>query len=388
MSRNQSHINSAVTILSRYKGEEPFASFLKKYFAADKKYGSKDRKQIAHLCYCFFRLGKSLPNIPVEEKLLIGLFLCSTSSNEILDQLKPEWNASIQLPVQEKCSMLNVQFSMTNVFPWKEELSEGIEHERFCESFFVQPDLFLRIRPGCETIVKTKLNSANIAFTEISTTCLSLANATKIETVIELDKVAVVQDLNSQKTGAFLPVKKGREDPLWDCCAGSGGKSILAFDMNPKISLTVSDTRESILANLKKRFEKAGIKNYKTVVVDLAHENIPYSMISDQQSIIIADLPCTGSGTWGRTPEQLYFFDEKKINQYASRQKKIISNAMLHLRVGGYLQYITCSVFKKENEEVVEFIQNSLSLRLKSMQYLKGYDKKADTLFVALFSAL
>jgi 16S rRNA (cytosine967-C5)-methyltransferase len=56
------------------------------------------------------------------------------------------------------------------------------------------------------------------------------------------------------------------------------------------------------------------------------------------------------------------------------------------LRAGGFLVYITCSVFKNENEEVVEFIQEQLSLQLINMEYLKGYDQKADSLFTALFT--
>ena len=65
-----------------------------------------------------------------------------------------------------------------------------------------------------------------------------------------------------------------------------------------------------------------------------------------------------------------------------------IANVSRALKKDGHFLYITCSVFGKENEEVVEFIESNLHLQLQSMQYLKGYDKKADTLFVALFSAL
>src|SRR5258705_12128623 len=95
MNRYHSYLNNATQILEQYKGEEPFASFLKKYFLGQKKYGSTDRKQIAHLCYCYFRLGKLLLNIPIEERILISLFLCSNKPNEILQQLKPEWNKSV-----------------------------------------------------------------------------------------------------------------------------------------------------------------------------------------------------------------------------------------------------------------------------------------------------
>jgi 16S rRNA (cytosine967-C5)-methyltransferase len=96
-------------------------------------------------------------------------------------------------------------------------------------------------------------------------------------------------------------------------------------------------------------------------------------------------VPCSGSGTWARTPEQLHFFSKKKIDEYSILQQKIVSNAIEYLDEKGYLLYITCSVFKKENEENVAFIQKNLNLQLIKSQYLKGYEMQGDTLFAALF---
>ena len=391
MSRYHSHLNSAIEILNQYKGEEPFTSFIKKFFSEHIKFGSKDRKQIAHLSYCYFRLGKAFMDIPGKERILTGLFLCSTEPNEMLEQLKPEWNEKTSNTIEEKYSILNVQSSMLNVFPWKEELSEGIDHKKFCKSFFIQPDLFLRLRPGYESTVKKKLSKAEIDFKEINLTCLSLPNASKIEEVIELDKEVAVQDYSSQQTGQIfknlkpLPIAIGTnlKTEIWDCCAGSGGKSLLLYDINPNIDLTVSDRRESIIANLKKRFAKAGIAKYKSFIVDLTASN--FEPRTSNFELILCDAPCTGSGTWSRTPEQLYYFDEKKIEEYASLQKKIVSNVIPHLKPGGHFLYITCSVFKKENEEIVEFIKQKPNLELIELKLLKGYNKKADTLFAAFF---
>ena len=382
-----------MTILRIYKGDEPFASFLKKYFAANKKYGSTDRKQISHLCYCFFRLGKTATDLAMEERILTGLFLCSTEPDEILQQFRPLWNERTNLSVADKCSMLNVPpiviGAMFNVFPWQHELSEGIDYKKFCESFFIQPDLFLRLRPGKDEIVKRKLRQAGIDFKTISETCLALPNNSKVDSVIELDKEAVIQDYHSQLTGGFfksqIPNQKSAIS-LWDCCAGSGGKSIMVYDMNPEIELTVSDVRESILINLKNRFQMAGIRNYKHFVKDLAKEDIKALPLGSGEGfyIIIADVPCTGSGTWSRTPEQLYFFNHQTIKQFNHLQKKIISKVVPHLQPRGLLFYITCSVFKKENEEVVDFASQNFHLRLKKAELLKGYDKKADSMFVAM----
>jgi len=385
VSRYHSYINSTKEILSIYKGDEPLSSFLKKYFSANKKYGSKDRKQVSNLCYCFFRLGKVIMNTSTEEKILTALFLCSDRSNEILAALKPEWNEKYELPLNEKLFIINSSLSISEIFPWKEELSEGIYHESFCRSFLIQPDLFLRLRPGKGNIVIQKLKQAGIDFKMITDTCLALPNASKIDEVIKLDEEAVIQDQNSQRTGELIKseiVNLKSEISLWDCCAGSGGKSIMAFDIDPKIKFRVSDTRESILANLKKRFARAGIKNYESFVVDLANKSAIRNL---QSKIIIADVPCSGSGTWSRTPEHLYFFQERKIEEYSKLQKRIVSNAIVQLQPGGTFVYITCSIFKKENEEVSMFIKQNFHLQLKQMEILKGYDKKADSMFVAVF---
>lgn len=383
MSRYHSYLNSAKQILHQYKGEEPFASFLKKHFSTNKKFGSKDRKLAGNLCYCFFRLGKAAQNLPVEEKILTALFLCSNESNEILEALKPEWNRMVKLSPIEKLSSVN--FQLSSLFPWKEKLSEGVDHEKFFESFFIQPDLFIRIRPGHAEPVLLKLEGLKVQHEFISPFTIRLPNSFKADQHFELDKEVVVQDYNSQNIAHFLPLDHGKNLKVWDCCAGSGGKSIMAYDLNPDIELTVSDVRESILANLKKRFQKAEIKKYKTFISDLTSQ---FQIPDPKFQLIICDVPCTGSGTWSRTPEQLYFFDEKKTEEYSSLQKKIVSNIIPHLTPGGHLVYITCSVFKKENEEVVEFIKQKFHLQLKQMELLKGYDKKADSMFVAVFSSL
>jgi 16S rRNA (cytosine967-C5)-methyltransferase len=382
---SRSYLKTAIQILERYKPDEPFSSFLKKYFAQHKKHGSNDRKQISHLCYCYFRTGKlSLQDISPTERILVGLFLCSDKPNAVLEKLKPEWNRQIELPVKEKLLKLDTSLLIGEVFPWKEELSSGIDHEKFCNSFFIQPNLFLRLRPNHEIAVIQKLINAGISFSNIDRSCLSLLNNSKIENVIELDVEAVVQDMNSQRTIELTrPEIIHHESKIaaWDCCAASGGKSLLLYDIDSNIDLTVSDIRESILVNLKKRFSRAGIKKYKTVIADLTK---PFSQ---QQlfDVIICDAPCTGSGTWSRTPEQLYFFEEKKIKQYVLLQKKIVYNIIPHLNQNGCLLYITCSVFRKENEEVVNFITMEFDLKLIKAEILTGYDKKADTMFAALF---
>ncbi|OQP62064.1 Fmu (Sun) domain-containing protein [Niastella vici] len=405
-----SHLNTAVQLLQQYNGSQPFGSFIKQFFSQHKKYGSKDRKNISQLCYAFFRLGKALPQLPAEERIVTALFFCSHEPNELLQHLKPAWNEKTRLPLPEKIQVFNDDqgaagqiLTMYDLFPWREALSDDINYEHFCVSFFTQPDLFLRVRAGAGATVKGKLQQAGIPFGEPGASCVALPNASKIDGVIEIDKEAVIQDFSSQRIGELMEyIRDSIERPsttlgargsapstspkalrIWDACAASGGKSILAHDIFPKIDLTVTDVRKSILFNLEKRFAAAGIRHYHSYVADLSSSMLPGE--HPLFDIIITDVPCTGSGTWSRTPEQLYYFDPQQIEKYSNLQKKIVSNAIPHLKPGGFFLYCTCSVFRKENEEVLQFIQEQHSLQLLRSTLLTGYDQKADTLFGAVF---
>ncbi len=326
--------------------------------------------------------------LPVDERIVLALFLCTGQPDEMLSALKPEWSEYVTISLQEKIEKSDVSFSITEIFPWNSEITEAVDYDKFCSSFLIQPDLFIRLRPGYEKTVPEKLKAAAIPFSVVHSSCLELSNSSKVDSVMELNKEAVMQDLNSQNVGElFNLVRQGPSDPVknvWDCCAASGGKSLMLYDLFPGVNITVSDIRENILINLRKRFAQAGITNYKSFIADLSG---PLKQVKkDMYNFIIADVPCSGSGTWSRTPEQLYFFRESKIDEYSNLQKKIVSNVIPWLEPGGSLLYITCSVFKKENEGVAAFIKETHGLELKHMQLFAGYDKKADTLFAALFN--
>ena len=386
MSRHHSYINTAKTITGQYKGEEPFAIFLKQFFANNKKYGSKDRKQIGSLCYHYYRVVNALSHQESEEKFLAATLLCEHRFSDLLEVIRPEWNQIITQSAAEKMGVLKNDFDETKLFPFSDELSGGLDARAFAASFLHQPKLFLRLRPGHEKMVMAKLNAIAVPFKQVNNYCLALANGTQIDEEIAIDKEAVVQDYNSQQAGEVIrPFLTNTPSPItiWDCCAASGGKSIMLYDIDTSIRLTVSDIRPSILHNLDNRFKRAGLHNYHSFVADLTAgaAKLP---ASQKFNFIIADVPCSGSGTWARTPEQLYFFKRELIDEFAKRQQKIVRHIIPYLVSGGHLVYITCSVFKKENEAIVKYMEEKHALQLVEMKLLKGYDSYADTMFVAI----
>ncbi len=385
MSRIYAHLNTAKIILQQYKGDVPFSLFLKKFFNAEKKYGSRDRKNISSLCYNFFRVGSAFNESGLDERLLAGMFLCTHSVNEWLQNERPEWNNNIILPLKDKLNLLNINANI--IFPFNDELSRDVDVDNFSTSFLIQPNVFIRVRPGKQQLVKSKLTNSKIAFKEINEDCFAFENATKVEDVIEINKDAVIQDASSQAVGKFFhEVELEKSAKVWDCCAASGGKAIMASDLLNNIHLTVSDVRQSIIHNLHTRFRQAGLKNYRSFIADLSNfDSLHTSLRNTVFDLIICDVPCSGSGTWSRTPEQLIFFKKEEITRYSNLQKRIAINAVPYLKKGGYFLYITCSVFEKENEEVVTFLQNQSNFSLVEMKLLKGYTIKADTMFAALF---
>jgi 16S rRNA (cytosine967-C5)-methyltransferase len=82
----------------------------------------------------------------------------------------------------------------------------------------------------------------------------------------------------------------------------------------------------------------------------------------------------------------MQYFTEGRLRHYVDLQRKILTNVLSSIKPGGQLLYFTCSVYKEENEQQVQYLLDNSFVELKEMRLLEGYQKGADTLFAARFT--
>lgn len=384
MSRYHSYFNSSIRIIEAYDSRMPLSHFLKLYFSGEGKFGATDRKTISHWVYAYFRLGWLQKNASIPDRLKLALQLITNQTDPWRYQFLPDLDHLFPLPIIDRLPLVIPEFSAANHFPFGELLSAGLHITDCSNALLAQPYLFIRIRPNRHQQVVNVLNSNAIPFEQLTENCLSLPPTTKVQNLFSINSDVVIQDRNSQQTGKIIgEIVQHAPKNIWDACAASGGKTIMLYDVfDGKPQFTVSDIRPSILANLKIRLREAKITPFQVLQIDLTDQNC--KLTSDKFEMIVADVPCSGSGTWSRTPEQLYYFDPLTLASFHQKQVTILKAALPRLQTGGWLVYITCSVFKQENEDVVETITGENALDVVHAGIIEGTQLQADTMYLAI----
>jgi 16S rRNA (cytosine967-C5)-methyltransferase len=367
-SRQAFIFNHFKNLITSYEGSLPFHYFFKKYCKFNTALGSKDRRILREIIYSIYRLGPAWKG-----KFPEDLFLLPNTKDA--DELLKTFYAELEQP----------ELDITFEYPFSKYLMSDLQSEDYYESLQVQPLVWVRVNHVNALKFKEKYASGIVTEEQINDkfTAFGLKN----NTVIEPDSFPIeVQDLSSQLVSSKIEVKDGMK--VWDCCSGAGGKSLFLAEASKNLKLYVSDIRPTILENLKARFKQNRLPIPKMATSDLSKkpEKINFSgeiVGRDSFDVIIADVPCSGSGTWGREPENLTYFKPDKIDEMAVRQVNIVKSTLRFLKHGGKLYYITCSVFEKENFGVLKELEDSGLVKVVSAEMVYGYNKQADSLFIA-----
>lgn len=158
-----------------------------------------------------------------------------------------------------------------------------------------------------------------------------------------------LQDASSQMAVLDWPVDDGHR--VLDYCAGGGGKS-LALACSKGASVTAHDIEERRTRDIPARAKRAGVK-----VPILSTDDLDDQGAFD---VVVCDAPCSGSGTWRRTPDAKWRLTERALAQFHETQRDVLEAAKRFLHADGMLIYATCSVFSDENQDVVsEFLRRN-----------------------------
>jgi 16S rRNA (cytosine967-C5)-methyltransferase len=165
-----------------------------------------------------------------------------------------------------------------------------------------------------------------------------------------------VQDLGSQLIVEALPVAAG--DTIIDLCAGGGGKTLaLAARLGNAASLIAADTDKRRLGNLAPRAARAGAAVDHTVLLDPGREMRALGNWAGKADHVLVDAPCSGSGTWRRSPEGRWRLDPAELTRLNALQDHVLDLAAKLVRPGGTIGFVTCSVLDAEGADRIAAFQ-------------------------------
>ena len=156
------------------------------------------------------------------------------------------------------------------------------------------------------------------------------------------------QDEGSQLVAEIAAFKAGER--VLDACAAPGGKTLILAERNQQAKIVACEASAQRLAHLQLRLASLG-ERMEYRLGDAAE-------IADRAAydLVLADVPCSGTGTLGRNPEIRHRLRLENLPRQAERQVAILHAAISAVRPGGRVVYSTCSLEQEENEQVIEAV--------------------------------
>ena len=180
--------------------------------------------------------------------------------------------------------------------------------------------------------------------------CLVLGSTGDIEKLDAFrDGLFYVQD-PAAKLSVYCAQLPKADINLLDCCAAPGGKSFAAaIAMDGHGTITSCDIHQHKVGLIQNGAKRLGFENITAKVQDASCNNPEWN---EQMDVVIADVPCSGYGIIRKKPD-IRYKDPASMEDLPRLQLAILRNQSRYVKRGGVLLYSTCTLLRRENEDVV-----------------------------------
>lgn len=278
---------------------------------------------------------------------------------------------------EEKDNMKRISIT-TSMPEWiiLELKKEGLSIEKIeeiCKNSNIRPNVSIRVNTLKinKQELKERLKAKGVEVKDgILNDFLILNKIKDIENLEEFTQgYFTVQDEVAGLTSLVLNPQSG--ESVLDACSSPGGKTTyLAELMNNKGNIEATDIHEHRTKLVANAANRLGINIIKTSVQDATIYNENYKEKFDK---ILLDVPCLGIGVLKRKPDIKWQKEQKDIEEISKIQYKILENCSKYLKKNGEIVYSTCSIFKEENEDIIEkFIKDNLEFQIEKFDFEKN----------------
>ncbi len=356
-----------------FSDKQPADNILNSYFRERRYIGSKDRRFISENVWDIIRHRRRLEFEAQDTD--IRKIMIVWAKNKNLDVVFGGGQYGMPILDDDEINWLNNLPEI--LYPQDVEaecplwLFEKIKDFELLKSLNRQATADFRINAGSrETIInKMKDEGFDVVSTPFSPIGVRAEERINLNNCITFqDGLIEPQDEASQIAAILADVRP--EHKVIDYCCGAGGKSLtLSYLMQNKGQIEAHDIDERRLEAILPRMKRLQANNIKTVKT---------AEVGQDYDRFIIDAPCSGSGTWRRSPDAKFRLSEKKLLEIVEIQSSLLDLASKKVKQGGRIVYITCSILEEENsEQITKFLSTNKEFSLIDMQTI--WDKKIES---------
>ncbi len=178
-----------------------------------------------------------------------------------------------------------------------------------------------------------------------------------------------------QSPSSMLAVKSlnpADNSQILDICSAPGGKAIYMSELCPHSKVIACDLHEHRVSLIQKYKERMHTPNVKAVKADATVLNKDFINAFDY---VLVDAPCSCFGTYKKHPDVFLTRDESAIVALSKTQEKILNTTSNYVKKGGVLLYSTCTLFRQENDDIIDkFLSSHSDFSLERIDNLSAID--------------